>query len=321
MKILVTGSNGQLGHEVMNELLLRGHEAIGCGSKPSYSGTADHSPVTKALYCQMNVTDPCAVGAVMDEVKPEAIVHCAAWTAVDSAELPENREKAWALNVRGTQLLAEACAAQKAKMIYISTDYVFDGSGERPWKPDSHECRPLNYYGLTKRQGELAVSSTLDRFFVVRTAWLFGMAGNSFVKTMLKLGKTHPALRVVNDQIGTPTYAADLGRLLADMVETDCYGTYHASNEGPYVSWYDFAKEIFRCAADRGFPEYAERVIDIQPVSSAEYGASIAKRPLNSRLDKSKLTEKGFRLLPDWRDSLNTFMNQYFAQEGKEQGR
>ncbi|MCD2436351.1 dTDP-4-dehydrorhamnose reductase [Acidaminococcus sp. NSJ-142] len=297
MKILVTGVNGQLGHDVMLELLKRGHAAVGCGSSPEYHGMQD--AVASMPYVQMDITDEDAVSKVMNEVKPDCVCHCAAWTAVDAAEESENKDKVFAVNVDGTRNLARACQALDAKFMYISTDYVFNGQGTEPWKADSQEFEPLNVYGKSKLYGELAVKELLTKYFIVRIAWVFGLNGNNFVKTMLKVGKTHDTLRVVNDQIGTPTYTADLARLLVDMLETEKYGTYHATNEGGYISWYDFAKEIFRQAG------YSTKVM---PVTTEEYGLSKARRPFNSRLDKSKLGEKGFAALPDWKDALKKYL-------------
>ena len=297
MKTLVTGVNGQLGHDVMLELQKRGYEAVGCGSSPEYRGMAD--AVVKLPYVSLDITDDAAVDRVLQEIKPDCVCHCAAWTAVDAAEEPENKDKVFAVNVDGTRNLARACQALDAKFMYISTDYVFNGQGTEPWKADSQDFAPLNVYGKSKLYGELAVKELLTKYFIVRIAWVFGLNGNNFVKTMLKVGKTHDTLRVVNDQIGTPTYTADLARLLVDMLETEKYGTYHATNEGGYISWYDFAKEIFRQAG------YPTKVI---PVTTEEYGLSKAKRPFNSRLDKSKLREKGFGALPDWKDALGRYL-------------
>ena len=314
MRILVTGANGQLGHDVMNELLLRGHEAVASGSSPAYCGPADGTAVTMAPFVQMNVTDSANVDAVLSRIRPDAVIHCSAWTAVDAAEDPENRKKVFALNVVGPRNLAAACAALDSSMMQISTDYVFSGNGSEPWKPDQEEYQPINYYGETKLMGEKAVRSAIQKYFIVRTAWVFGYAGNNFVKTMLRLGETHDHLRVVNDQIGTPTYTHDLARLLADMIETDKFGVYHATNEGGYISWFDFAQEIFHQAAAMGHEEYAQSRLTVEPVSTAEYGQSKAARPFNSRLDKSKLCEMGFEPLPDWRDALGRYLREYFEE-------
>lgn len=304
MKVLVTGVNGQLGHDVMNELNKRGHEGIGSDLKSVYSGMADGSAVTKMPYISMDITDEEKVKKVIDEIHPDAVIHCAAWTAVDMAEDDDKVDAVRRVNADGTRNIAEACKAVDAKMLYLSTDYVFDGQGAVPWKPDDKNYKPLNVYGQTKLEGELAVAETLSRYFIVRIAWVFGKNGNNFVKTMLKVGKTHDTLRVVNDQIGTPTYTYDLARLLVDMVETDKYGYYHATNEGGYISWYDFACEIFRQAG------YSTKVV---PVTTAEYGLSKAKRPFNSRLDKSKLMENGFKPLPDWKDALKRYLKEIGA--------
>lgn len=299
MKVLVTGVNGQLGHDIMNELDTRGHTGIGSDLKPQYSGNADGTAVTRMPYMSMDITDACAIRKVLGEVRPDAVIHCAAWTAVDSAEDPENLEKVYAVNVRGTQDIASLCRELHCKMMYISTDYVFDGQGNEPWDPECKEYRPLNVYGRTKLEGELAVAKALEQYFIVRIAWVFGPNGNNFVKTMLHAGKAHVILRVVNDQIGTPTYTPDLAGLLVDMIETEKYGYYHATNEGGYISWYDFACEIFRQAG------YATKVV---PVTTAEYGLNKAARPFNSRLNKDKLVKNGFTPLPVWQDALARYL-------------
>jgi len=246
MKIFVTGVGGQLGHDIINELAKRGHEGIGSDIAPQYSGIADGSAVTTAPYIPMDITDSACVEKVLTQIQPDAVIHCAAWTAVDLAEDEDKQEKVRAINAGGTRNIAEVCRKLDCKMVYISTDYVFDGKGETPWAPDCKDYKPLNVYGQTKLEGELAVSGLLEKFFIVRIAWVFGLNGNNFIKTMLNIGKKYPELRVVNDQIGTPTYTLDLSRLLADMVKTEKYGYYHATNEGGYISWYDFACEIFR---------------------------------------------------------------------------
>ena len=299
MKVFVTGVAGQLGHDVMNELAKRGYEGIGTDLAPAYNGVADGSPVTEMPYVSLDITDAAAVSETISRLHPDVIVHCAAWTAVDAAEDEANQAKVMAINVDGTQHLADAAKAVGAKMVYISTDYVFDGQGTDPWKPDCKDYAPLNVYGKSKLGGELAVSKTLDRYFIVRIAWVFGRNGKNFIRTMLNVGKTHPEVRVVDDQIGTPTYTYDLARLLVDMIETDKYGYYHATNEGGYISWYDFTKEIYRQAG-----------LDtkVTPVTTAEYGLSKAARPFNSRLDKAKLRENGFTPLPDWKDALHRFL-------------
>lgn len=301
MKILVTGVNGQLGHDVVNELIARGHEGIGSGSSAAYHGVADGSAAAVGPYVQMDITDEKAVQAVMEKIRPDAVIHCAAWTAVDAAEDQENQAKVYAVNVLGTKNIAQFCKELDAKMLYISTDYVFNGQGTEPWKADCQTFDPLNVYGKSKLEGELAVKELLEKYFIVRIAWVFGLNGNNFVKTMLKVGKNHDTLRVVNDQIGTPTYTVDLARLLVDMLETEKYGTYHATNEGGYISWYDFAREIFRQAG------YPTKVI---PVTTEEYGLSKARRPYNSRLDKSKLKEQDFQPLPDWRDAVGRYLEE-----------
>ena len=301
MKVFVTGVAGQLGHDVMNELIRRGHTAVGSDLAPAYAGIADGSAVTAAPYVPLDITDGAAVQQVLTDAQPDAVIHCAAWTAVDAAEEPENQPKVRAINAGGTAHIAQACRALGCKMMYISTDYVFDGQGTAPWDPDCTDYRPLNVYGQTKLEGELAVAA-LDRYFIVRIAWVFGVNGKNFIKTMLKLGQTHDTLRVVCDQIGTPTYTLDLARLLVDMIETERYGRYHATNEGGYISWYDFACEIFRQAGNT--------CVQVIPVTTAEYGVSKAARPFNSRLDKRKLTDNGFVPLPDWHDALRRFLQE-----------
>lgn len=301
MKIFVTGVNGQLGHDVMNELASRGYEGVGSDLAPLYSGIADGTSVTRMPYVSLDITDASAVKRVLEDVHPDAVVHCAAWTAVDMAEDDENVAKVRAVNAGGTQNIADICKELDCKMLYLSTDYVFDGQGTEPWQPDCKEYKPLNVYGQTKLEGELAVSSTLDKYFIVRIAWVFGKNGKNFVKTMLNVGKTHDTVRVVNDQIGTPTYTFDLARLLVDMIESDKYGYYHATNEGGYISWYDFTCEIYRQAG------YTTKVV---PVTTAEYDLSKAKRPFNSRLDKSKLIANGFKPLPDWKDALRRYLKE-----------
>ena len=301
MKILVTGVAGQLGHDVMNELAKRGHEGIGTDLAESYAGVQDDTYVTKAEYVSLDITDKDSVNKVIEDIKPDAVIHCAAWTAVDLAEDADKIDKVRAINAGGTDNIAKACKENGCKMMYISTDYVFDGQGDKPWMPDCKDYKPLNVYGQTKLEGELAVSSILDKFFIVRIAWVFGLNGNNFIKTMLNVGKKYEELRVVNDQVGTPTYTFDLSRLLVDMIETDKYGYYHATNEGGYISWYDFACEIFRQAG------YSTSVI---PVTTEEYGVSKAARPFNSRLDKSKLTDMGFEPLPTWQDAVNRYLKE-----------
>ena len=310
MKVFVTGVAGQLGHDVMNELSARGYEGIGSDLAPSYNGVMDGTAVTEMPYVSLDITDASAVEKVLLEVKPDVVVHCAAWTAVDLAEDEDKREKVRAINAAGTKHIADVCKTLNCKMVYISTDYVFDGQGTEPWKPDCKDYRPLNVYGQTKLEGELAVSETLEKFFIVRIAWVFGKNGNNFIKTMLKVGKNHDRLTVVNDQIGTPTYTLDLAVLLVDMIETEKYGYYHATNEGGYISWYDFACEIFRQAAEMGYTDYDSEHLTVAPVTTADYGVSKAARPFNSRLDKSKLTENGFSLLPSWQDALKRYLKE-----------
>lgn len=301
MKVFVTGVAGQLGHDVMNELASRGYVGVGTDLAESYSGIQDGTYVTMAEYVSLDITNKSAVMNTIKSVKPDVVVHCAAWTAVDLAEDEDKQAKVKAINVDGTQNIADACKEIDAKMVYISTDYVFDGQGTEPWQPDCKDYKPLNVYGQTKLGGELAVSSTLSKYFIVRIAWVFGKNGNNFIKTMLNVGKKFDTLKVVNDQIGTPTYTFDLARLLVDMIETDKYGYYHATNEGGYISWYDFACEIFKQAG------YTNTVL---PVTTEEYGLSKAARPFNSRLDKSKLVENGFELLPTWQDALARYLKE-----------
>lgn len=310
MKVLVTGVAGQLGHDVMNELQRRGHEGIGSDIAPKYNGMEDDTAVTKMPYMPLDITDKDAVDRVMGEINPEAVIHCAAWTAVDAAEDEENRDKVRAINADGTENIAYACKKQNCKMMYISTDYVFNGQGEEPWTPDCKDYEPLSVYGQTKLEGELAVANNIDKHFIVRIAWVFGVNGKNFIKTMLNVGKTHDTLTVVSDQIGTPTYTYDLARLLVDMIESDKYGYYHATNEGGYISWYDFTKEIFKQAVELGHEEFAEERLTVKPVTTAEYGVSKAARPFNSRLDKSKLKENGFEPLPTWQDALARYLKE-----------
>ncbi len=299
MKIFVTGVGGQLGHDVMNELAKRGHAGVGSDIAPAYSGIQDGSAVCGMPYAQLDITDAAAVSRVLNDVKPDAVIHCAAWTAVDAAEDAENRPKVRAINVDGTRHIAQACRTLGCKMMYISTDYVFNGQGNEPWQPDCEDYAPLNVYGESKLGGELAVKELVVKRFIVRIAWVFGLNGNNFIKTMLRVGQTHDTLRVVDDQIGTPTYTLDLARLLADMIGTEKYGVYHATNEGGFISWADFAKEIFRQAG---------MSVNVIPVTTAEYGLSKAARPFNSRLDKGKLAENGFAPLPGWKDAVGRYL-------------
>lgn len=296
MKTLVTGARGQLGSDVIQELTARGMEAVGTDVLPQAVGLPEGVP-----YRLLDITDVEAVSKTVEELRPDAVIHCAAWTAVDAAEEPENREKVFAVNAAGTRNLAAACKEIGCKMLYLSTDYVFDGSGSEPWQSDCESFAPLNVYGQSKLEGELAVRELLDRYFIVRIAWVFGKNGNNFVKTMLRVGKTHDFVRVVTDQIGTPTYTPDLAKLLADMIQTEQYGVYHATNEGGFISWYDFTREIYRQAG---------LSTEVRPVTTAEYGLSKAKRPFNSRLDKSKLAAHGFTRLPDWEDALHRYLKE-----------
>ena len=307
MKVFVTGVGGQLGHDVMNELLRRGHQAIGSDLAPVYSGIRDGSGVCTADYVCLDITDESAVSLAISQVAPDAVIHCAAWTAVDLAEDPETAPIVHRVNVQGTQNIANACKAAGSKMLYLSTDYVFDGQGDTPWQPDCKDYAPLNVYGKTKLEGELAVAGTLTDYFIVRIAWVFGTNGSNFIKTMLKLSEKYDTLRVVCDQIGTPTYTLDLSRLLVDMIETDKYGYYHATNEGGYISWYEFACEIFKQAG---------KAVTVHPVTTAEYGLSKAARPFNSRLCKNKLTQMGFTPLPHWRDALERYLKQLEEDHG-----
>lgn len=301
MKAFVTGVAGQLGHDVVKELISRGYEAYGSDIAKEYSGASNDSAVAKCPYVSLDITDSQLVSETLKSIKPDVVIHCAAWTAVDLAEDEENKEKVWNINVDGTKNIASVCKELDCKMIYISTDYVFDGKGETPWEPDCKDYNPLSVYGKTKLQGELAVANTIDKYFIVRIAWVFGLNGNNFIKTMLKVGKKFDTLRVVNDQIGTPTYTYDLSKLLVDMAETEKYGYYHATNEGGFISWYDFACEIFRQAG------YSTKVT---PVTTEEYGISKAARPYNSRLDKSKLIKMGFNPLPTWQDALKRYLKE-----------
>ena len=293
MKVLVTGTSGQLGHDTMLELEKRGIDCLGADRQ----GGENYEFKTTTL----DITDKDAIKRVFEEYHPNVVVHCAAWTNVDGAEDPANLEVVRKVNVEGTENLARACKEIDATMVYISTDYVFDGQGTEPWTPDDKNYAPLNVYGQSKLDGEKAVTSNLDKYFIVRIAWVFGKNGKNFVKTMLEVGKNHDEVRVVDDQIGTPTYTPDLSRLLVDMILTDKYGFYHVTNEGGYISWADFTKEIFKQAGINS---------KVVPVTTAEYGESIAKRPFNSRLDKSKLKENGFTPLPTWQDALARYLKE-----------
>lgn len=288
MKVFVTGVGGQLGYDVINELKRRGHEAFG-------------SDITESADIKLDITDRAAVDIVLCDIRPDAVIHCAAWTAVDAAEDEENKEKVYAVNVTGTRNIAEVCKKNNCKMVYISTDYVFNGQGMEPWHADCKDFAPLNYYGQTKLEGELAVAELLDKFFIVRIAWVFGLNGKNFIKTMINVGKKYDTVRVVNDQIGTPTYTYDLARLLVDMIDTDKYGYYHATNEGGYISWYDFCCEFYK--------QYG-LTTKVIPVTTEEYGLSKAARPFNSRLDKGKLKEMGFKPLPTWQDAVKRYLEE-----------
>ena len=301
MKVFVTGVGGQLGHDIMNELHKRGHEGVGSDLAPVYSGIADGSAVTTMPYVSLDITDQEAVARVISEVQPDAVIHCAGWTAVDAAEDEDKQALVHRINVDGTQYIADACKQLDCKMLYLSTDYVFDGKGETPWQPDCKDYDPLNIYGQSKLDGEFAVCDTLEKYFIVRIAWVFGLNGKNFVKTMLQLSEKYDTLRVVCDQVGTPTYTFDLSRLLVDMIETEKFGYYHATNEGGFISWYEFACEIFRQAGKN------TKVI---PVTTEEYGLSKAARPFNSRLDKSKLRQYGFQPLPHWQDALRRYLEE-----------
>ena len=293
MKILVTGANGQLGWDMIIELKKRGHEPIATDVLDSYEQDCE--------YIKLDITDEKAVHEAISDVNPDAVVHCAAWTAVDAAEDEENKPKVYAINVLGTKYIAEACKETGCKMIYISTDYVFSGEGTEPWEPDCENFAPLNYYGETKLKGEFAVKKALEKYYIVRTSWVFGRHGNNFVKTMLRLSETHDEVRVVNDQIGTPTYTPDLARLLVDMCENNKYGVYHATNEGGYISWAEFAEEIFRVAGKN---------TKVVPVTTEEYGVSKAKRPTNSRMSKKKIHNNIKNQMPDWRKTLQDFIGE-----------
>lgn len=292
MKVLVTGVKGQLGYDVVNELEKQNIEAVGVDIE------------------EMDITDSASVNKFIKEVNPDAVIHCAAWTAVDAAEDEDKKEKVKLVNVDGTQNIANVCKELDIKMMYISTDYVFNGEGTEPWQPDCKDYAPQNVYGQTKLDGELAVANTLDKYFIVRIAWVFGKNGNNFIKTMLKVGKNHNQLKVVSDQIGTPTYTFDLAKLLVSMIVTDKYGYYHATNESGYISWWDFTKEIFKQATELGYDRYSEENITVTPVTTAEYGVSKAKRPFNSRLDKSKLVANGFTPLPTWQDAVSRYLKE-----------
>ena len=299
MKFFVTGVCGQLGHDVMNELASRGYEGIGSDIAPEYSGVQDNTAVTKMPYISLDITNKEAVNQTLETTCPDVVIHCAAWTAVDLAEDTDKQDAVKKINVDGTQYIASACKKLGCKMIYLSTDYVFDGQGTTPWQPDCKNYRPLNIYGQSKLLGEQAVANTLDKYFIVRISWVFGINGNNFIKTMLRLGRENGAVKVVDDQIGSPTYTYDLARLLVDVIESDRYGAYHATNEG-ICSWYEFAKEIFRAAGMDN--------VSVTPVKSGEFPVK-AKRPKNSRMSKEKLVANGFSLLPAWQDAVARYIN------------
>lgn len=311
MKVLVTGVCGQLGWDVSCELLRRGHTVVGSDVTDNPQGCfADLLELdSNCSYISLDITNDKAVMEQVCALKPDAVIHCAAWTAVDAAEEISNYKTVYLVNATGTRNIAKACAVADTKMVYLSTDYVFDGTGTEPWEPDCEDYLPINVYGETKLDGEFAVSEELEKYFIVRIAWVFGKNGSNFVRTMLDVGQTHKELRVVYDQIGTPTYTADLARLLADMIETEQYGYYHATNEGGYISWYDFAVEIFRQAALK-WPEKGYDAVRVIPVSTEEYGLSEAERPRNSRLSKDKLDTSGFTRLPTWQDALERYLNE-----------
>lgn len=301
MRFFVTGVNGQLGHDVMNELYKRGYEGIGSDVAEGYGGVMDGSAVTRMPYVCLDITNREKVMSTMEAIQPDVVVHCAAWTAVDMAEDADKVSLVREINAGGSKNIADACKRLNCKMLYLSTDYVFDGQGTEPWKPDCKEFNPLNVYGQTKLEGELAVAGTLEKYYIVRIAWVFGLNGKNFIKTMISVGKNHDEVRVVNDQIGTPTYTFDLARLLVDMCETDKYGYYHATNEGGYISWYDFCVEFYK--------QYG-LTTKVIPVSTQEYGLAKAARPINSRLDKAKLVENGFIPLPTWQDAVHRYLSE-----------
>ena len=307
MKVFVTGVNGQLGHDVMNSLYYAEIDAIGSDIKESYSGVQDGSPACTMPYIGLDLTDEEKTRKIIAEEGIDAIIHCAAWTAVDAAEEPENQAIVEKINGEVPGVLARIMKERDGKMLYLSTDYVFSGEGTEPWSPDETNFSPINFYGKTKLMGEEKIREVLEKYFIVRIAWVFGLNGKNFIKTMLKVGKSHEEVRVVNDQIGNPTYTLDLAELLVDMICTEKYGNYHATNEGDYISWYDFTKEIYRQAGLK------TKVI---PVSTEEYGLSKAKRPKNSRLDKKKLRQQGFVPLPDWKNALSRYLEELPEEEG-----
>ena len=298
MKLFVTGANGMLGHDVVKQALKRGYEAVGCGTRPGYDW-GDEKP--NAGYICLDITDEAAVNKALTEFRPDAVIHCAAWSAVDAAEKPENRDRVRDVNVNGTEYIAKACGRLGAKLLYLSTDYVFPGTGDEPNPEDSNDFGPLNVYGETKLEGERKASEYADKHFIVRISWAFGLNGDNFVKIMLRAGEKYDTVRVVTDQIGTPTYTIDAARLLLDMAETEKYGVYHLTNEGGYVSKYDYCKEMYRLCGLK---------TNVIPVTTEEYGGAGAKRPLNGRLQRNNIKKFGFIPLPDWKDALNRYINE-----------
>ena len=301
MKVLVTGANGQLGSDVVEELSKKNYEVI--------ATDIQDSSVNNCKYAKLDITNETMVDGAISKFSPDAVIHCAAWTAVDSAEEDDNKEKVYNINSLGTKYIANACKKHDCKLMYISTDYIFDGSGTEPWMEDCKNYNPINHYGKTKLDGELAIVDKVDKYFIVRIAWVFGLNGNNFIKTMLKLGKTKNALSIVCDQVGTPTYTLDLARLLVDMISTDKYGYYHVTNDGEYISWYDFAVEIFKYASELGYTDYNAENLCVKAVTTEEYGLSKAKRPKNSRLNRSKIKENEFTPLPNWKDAMKTYID------------
>ncbi len=302
MKVFVTGVKGQLGYDVMDQVLQRGYSCVGSDLASDIDNAPENARLT---YVPLDISDAEKVHETIEREHPDVIVHCAAWTAVDAAEKAENMDKVYAVNVEGTRYVAEAAKTVDAKLVFISTDYVFDGEGTSPWDPDEEDYAPLNRYGASKREGERIVEQTLEKYFLVRAAWLFGKNGNNFVRTMLRIAQGREFVTVVDDQIGTPTYTKDLARLLVDMIETDKYGRYHATNSeeypGAFISWADFTEETYRIA---------HVTTAVRRVTTEEYGLNLAKRPFNSRLDKSKLERAGFKPLPDWKDALRRYLKE-----------
>ncbi|SJZ77111.1 dTDP-4-dehydrorhamnose reductase [Anaerorhabdus furcosa] len=300
-KIFVTGACGQIGVDVVNELLNRKYEVIAT----DLCELCDYDLLTKfndeIMYFQLDIKNEDILRDVINKVTPDIIIHCAAWTSVDLAEFEENQELVRKINVESTKVLASCAKDLDIKIVYISTDYVFDGEGVDPWKPDCNNYNPLNFYGLTKLYGEMKITNALEKYFIVRTSWVFGKNGKNFIKTILELSKVHNEIKVINDQIGSPTYSFDLSRLIVDMIETDKYGYYHITNEGEYISWYELAKEVFFQK------EISTKII---PVSTEQYGVNKAIRPLNSRLNKEKIIENGFKPLPVWKDAVSRFLKE-----------